>query len=198
MITITDTITITIITIAIVTISPGWNLHTYIRNGWEASSRVRCKIQVGDLFSTRFNCLPFLQNLRLQLSTPRPWGIVRSRRSGRAKIRFRLWYRPPSWFQPPPTRLLVPGPCNSAILWIEHPGAYLGTYSQVRMEVSCLLRVYLRACSGVCLRASWELSWEHTVEQARSAPSSAIVRVLESMPESMLQSFLRAYVGAYR
>jgi len=39
----------------------------------------------GDLLSPRSNCLRFLQNLRLQLSTPWPWGIVRSCRSGRAK-----------------------------------------------------------------------------------------------------------------
>jgi hypothetical protein len=70
MITITDTITIAIITIAIITISPGSNAHTYAHNPWEASSRFRWKILVGDLLSPRSNCLPFLQTLRLQLSTP--------------------------------------------------------------------------------------------------------------------------------
>ena len=48
----------------------------------------------------------------------------------------------------PATRLLVPGPCNLASLWIKHPGAYMEAYSQVR------LGVYFRVCSGVCLRAS--------------------------------------------
>jgi len=70
MITITDTITIAIITIVIITISPGPNTHTYIHNRWEEGSRFRWKIRVGDLLSPRSNCLPFLQNLRLQLSTP--------------------------------------------------------------------------------------------------------------------------------
>jgi len=37
--------------------------------------------------------------------------------------------------------LRVSGSCNSASLSIEHPGAYMGDYSQVRLEVSCLWRV---------------------------------------------------------
>ena len=95
MIIITDTITIAvitiaiiaiaIITIAIITISPGPNAHTYAHTPWEASSTFSWKIWVGDLLSPRSNCLPFLQNLRLQLSTPWLWGIVRFRLSGRAK-----------------------------------------------------------------------------------------------------------------
>jgi len=46
MITITDTIiiTIAIITIAIITISPRPNEHTYAHNEWKASSRFRWKI----------------------------------------------------------------------------------------------------------------------------------------------------------
>jgi len=39
MITITDTITI-----AVITISPSLNAHTYAHNPWEASSRFRWKI----------------------------------------------------------------------------------------------------------------------------------------------------------
>jgi len=80
---------------------------------------------------------------------------------------------------PPATCLPVPGTCNSASLWIEHPGAYMGAYSQVR------LGVYFKACSGVSLRASWELTWERTVKQAGSMASSAI------------GSVLRAYLGTY-
>jgi len=87
MITITDAIIITIIIIAIITIaiSPGLNAHTYAHNRWEAGSRYRWKIWVWDLLSPRSNCLPFLQNLRLQLSTPWSWGIVRFRLGGCAK-----------------------------------------------------------------------------------------------------------------
>jgi hypothetical protein len=82
MITITITITIANITIVNITIaniaiafitiaiSPGPNGHTYTQNRWSARSRSRWKICVGDLLSPRSNCLPFLQHLRLQLSTP--------------------------------------------------------------------------------------------------------------------------------
>jgi hypothetical protein len=80
MITITNTITIaviaiaiiniTIITIAIITISPGASAQTYAYNLWEASSRFCWKISVGVLLSPTSNCLPFLQNLRLELSAP--------------------------------------------------------------------------------------------------------------------------------
>jgi len=38
------TITIGIITIAIITISPGPNAHTYADNRWESSSRIYWKI----------------------------------------------------------------------------------------------------------------------------------------------------------
>jgi hypothetical protein len=78
-------ITIAIITIAIITISPGTDVQTYAHNPWEATCRVCWKISVPDHLSPRSNCLPFLPNLRLQLS--RPWlsGIVRSRSGGGAK-----------------------------------------------------------------------------------------------------------------
>jgi len=73
------------ITIAVITISQGPNAHTYAHNQWEAGNRFRWKIWVRDLLSPRSNCLPFLQNLRLQLSTPWLWVIEISRRSGRTK-----------------------------------------------------------------------------------------------------------------
>ena len=47
MITIANTMSISIgiaITIAIITISPGRNAHTYAHNRWEASSRFHWKI----------------------------------------------------------------------------------------------------------------------------------------------------------
>jgi len=52
---------------------------------------------------------------------------------------------PPHRHPPPASCLPVPGACNLASLWIEHTGAYMGAYSQVRLGVSCLLRVYLGA-----------------------------------------------------
>jgi len=59
---------------------------------------------------------------------------------------------------------------------------YLGAYSQAGWECFIECNWELRACSGVCLSASWELPWEHTVKLAGSVPSSAIGSVLESMP----------------
>jgi len=86
MITITITNTIAIdIAIAIISISPRLNAHTYTHNWWEAGTRFRWKIWVGDLLSLRSKYLPFLQNLWLQLSTPWLWGIVRFGRGGHAK-----------------------------------------------------------------------------------------------------------------
>jgi hypothetical protein len=71
MITITNTITSAIvIAIVIIFISLRPNAHTYAHNRWEAGTRFRWKIWVGDLLSPRSNCPPFLQNLKLQLSTP--------------------------------------------------------------------------------------------------------------------------------
>ena len=61
----------------------------------------------------------------------------------------------PTTRHPTPTTCLpVLGACNSGSLWIVHPGAYMGAYSQVRLGVSCLWRVYLGVYLGVCLRAS--------------------------------------------
>jgi hypothetical protein len=73
MIATTATISISIaitITIAIICIGPARNAQTYTHNRWEAGSRFRWKILVGDLFSPRSYCLLFLQNLKLHLSTP--------------------------------------------------------------------------------------------------------------------------------
>jgi len=71
-------------------------------------------------------------------------------------------------------RHLVLGTCHSASLWTEHLGAYMGAYSQARLGVHC------KACSAVCLRASWELTWKYTVKQAGSVLSSAIGSVLKA------------------
>ena len=72
------------------------------------------------------------------------WDLVAV---GTLKIRFKLWYRPTSWFRPPyaashpppatrhpppASRLPVPGACSSASLCTEHTGAYMGAYSLLR------------------------------------------------------------------
>ena len=139
-------------------------------------SRFHWKIGVGDLLSPRFNYLPFLQNVRLQLSTPGPWGIVRSCRGGFVKIQIETIILTDVMISATATYLLVPAGCNPASLWIEHLGAYIGAYSQVRSAVTWLWRVYLGACVGVfCERLSestvkqtgsviqckWECTWEH-------------------------------------
>jgi len=288
MITITDAITIAIITIAItiaiITISPGPSVPTYADNPWEASSRFHWKILVGDLLSPRFNCLPFLQNLGLQLSTPCLWGIVRFRLGGRAKDKVQTMistdlmisatvHRPSSVTHhmphatcqtlctirhPPHASLclasstqqvsgssmqqrtsehidkwdwecLPSGECTceqlGGILGCILRGvlgsvleAYLGVYSQVgwecdwerlesvlgsvqsnrlRVRHRVQLGVYLRACSGVLLRASRKHTWERTVQHDGSVPSSAIGSVLESMLGSVLENVLRADLGVY-
>jgi len=97
----------------------------------------------------------------------------------------------------PAIYILVPGACNSASLWIEHPETYMGAYSQVRLEVSCLWRVQWRACSRVYLRTSSELSWECIVKQDRTVASSAMGSVFESVLGSVFESVLRAYLEAY-
>jgi len=154
------------------TISPRPNARTYAQNRRETGCRFRWENWVGDLLSPRSSCPPFLQNLRLQLSTPWPWGIVRSYHGGRVKdkvqttistdvmISANIHHLPPvtrhtlhaarhppntARHMPPASCLSVPGICNSASLWIEHAGAYMGAYSQVRLGASSLLRVYLGA-----------------------------------------------------
>jgi len=92
MITITNTITIAItiaiaiaVAIAIISISLRPTAHTYGHNQWEVDTRFRSKIWIGDLLSPSSTCLPFLRNLRLQLSAPLPWSIMWSRLSGCSK-----------------------------------------------------------------------------------------------------------------
>jgi hypothetical protein len=104
---------------------------------------------------------------------------------------------PSSGIPSPAIRLLVPGACNSASLWIEHPEAYMQACSQVKLGVSCLWRVYWRACLGVYLRASGEHTWEHIVKQDGSVASSGIGSKFESILRSVLESVLRAYLEAY-
>jgi hypothetical protein len=76
----------------------------------------------------------------------------------------------PATRHPPP----ISGTCNSVSLWVKYPEAYMWTFSQVR------LGVHFKACSGVCLRASWELPWEQTVQQAGSVFSSPIESILKA------------------
>jgi len=86
MITITITNTITrAIARAIIPISPRPNVHSYSHNQGEEGSKFRREILVGDLLSPSSNSLIFLRNAGLPLSTPWPWGIVRSCHCGRAK-----------------------------------------------------------------------------------------------------------------
>jgi len=78
------------ITITIITISPRPNVDTAANNLWEAGSRLRWKIWVRDLHSPRSNYLSVLQKLRLQLSTPWAWGILKSCLGGHAKDMFQI------------------------------------------------------------------------------------------------------------
>jgi len=84
-ITVTNTIAIAIAIAIAISISPRLNAHTYAHNWWEAGTGFCWKIWVGDQLTSRLNCPPLLQNLRLRLSTPWPWGIMRSGRSVHAE-----------------------------------------------------------------------------------------------------------------
>jgi len=57
------------ITITIITIRPGLNAHTYTQYRLETGCRSHRANRVEDLLSPRSTCLPFLKNLRPQLST---------------------------------------------------------------------------------------------------------------------------------
>jgi len=85
----------------------------------------------------------------------------------------------------------------SASPWIESAGVFMEVYSQLRLGVSCLLRVDLATCSGVCLIASGELTSDRTVKQVGSVSSSAIGSVLDSALRSVLESVLGTYLGVY-
>jgi len=127
---------------------------------------------VRNLLSSKFNYQPFLQHIPLQLSTPWPWGIVRSCHGGRTNDKVQTtiltnirisanirclrrathctlpaaclpWIT--THYMPSGSHLPVPGVCNSASLWIEHAGAYMEACSQVRLRVSSTWSVYLGA-----------------------------------------------------
>ena len=163
MITIANTITIAV---AIFPISPRPNADTHTHNQWQADTRFRWKIWVGNLLSPRSNCLPFLWNLRLQLSTPWVWGILRYCHGGCTKDKVQTMistdvmisatiHCPPcaTHHTPHASHLPVPGLYNSASLRIEHAGAYMEPESSEIASVFPLasvlashLKVYL--CYG--------------------------------------------------
>ena len=76
--------TITII-FTIPTRSRGSKMFPYVWNQYQAGCRMCWVISVGEILSLRSNCLPFQKNMRLQLSTPRPWGMIRSCHGGCSK-----------------------------------------------------------------------------------------------------------------
>jgi len=185
MITITNTNTITIgigianaIAIAIVTISisPRRNAHTYAHNRWEASTRFRWIIWVGDLLSPSSNCLPFLRNRRLQLSTPWPWGIMRSWHGGRAKdkvqtmistdvmISATICHPPLATRHPPPSsRCLAPATQQvSGSSTLEHTWKHI-----VKWDWECTWG-RARECAwerlGSLLWAYSQVGWEFAIE----------------------------------
>jgi len=161
MITITNTITMTIITMAIITmaiitISPGPNALTWAQNRSEAGCCFCRKIWVGDLLSATSKCLPRLNDSRRQLSTLWQWGIMRSHHGGPAKdkvqtmISTNVMISTAATCLPPPTSQYLAPPTQqvSGSSTQEHRWEHI-------VKMSCLLRVYLGACLGVCLRASW-------------------------------------------
>jgi len=182
MITITDAITI-----AIITISPGPNAYTYAHNLGEAGSRFRWKIWFGDLLSPRSDCLLFLQNPMLQLLTSWPWGIVRSRRGGCTKNKVQTMIStdvmilgtatpfchppPASWCLAPATEQ-VPGSSTQEHTW-EHI---------VKSDWECL--------------ESSECTWERVRECARECASVPLESLLGSVQSSRLGVYHRVQLGS--
>jgi len=82
MITITNTIAIPI---AIISNSPRPNADISTHRWWDVGTSLRRKVSVWDLLVICSNCLPVQRNQRLELLTPRQWGIVRSWHGGRTK-----------------------------------------------------------------------------------------------------------------
>jgi len=173
MTTIADTITVAIPN-AIFPVSPGPNAHTYAYNRWEAGTRFRWKIWVSDLLSPRSNCLPFLRNLRLQLSTPSVSGILRSCRGGHAKDKVQ-------------TLILTDVMILAAIPHLPH-----GSW--------CLASATQSEVSGSSMQ---ERTWEHIVKwDFECLPSwectcEWLGGVLWCVLGGVLGSVLRAYLGVY-
>ena len=78
--------------------------------------------------------------------------------------------------------------CTSAYLECS-----LGSVSSTTMEVCHRgqLGVYMKACFGVCMRASWKIVWESIVKQGGSGSSSAIGSELECVLRSVLEGVLK-------
>jgi len=130
MITITDTvsiviitiaiitiaiITIAIITIAIITINPRRNMHTYTKTWCVAVRRFSWTIRIGVLLSPTSNFPLLLWKQRLRLSMAPPWGVVQRHHGGSAKNTFQtiiltdvMIFATPTCRLPPATRCMAP------------------------------------------------------------------------------------------
>jgi len=86
------------------------------------------------------------------------------------------------------THLPVPGACNSASVWIEHPGVYIGASSQVPLPLESVLG----SVFGSVLDSILGAYLGAIVTHAGRVPSSAIGSIFDSMPGSVLGSILGA------
>jgi len=175
------------IAIAIFPISLGPNAHTYAHNRWEVGTRFRWKIGVGDLLPPRSNCLPFLRNLRLQLSAPWPWSILRSCCGGHDKDKIQAMvlsdvmilatiFRPPSATHHMPhaarqplhnichlrhaSQLLAPATNASRCLRSATQQGFRSSMRERTLE-------HIGKWDWECL-PSWEHSWERIVKQGEN------------------------------
>jgi len=192
MITITDTITITNITMAFNTIvtRPGWDAHTYNNIRWERSSQFCWNIWIRDLLSPRSNCLLFLQNLRLKLSISRLWGIVRSHLCGYTRVMLQTIIS---------TEIMISATINHPqhtshytlpASWCLVPATQQHSGSSTQEHTW----EHIIKCDWKCL-ASWEYTCEHTAKQAWSMSFSAIGNILESKVASILKNILEGVLG---
>ena len=194
-ITIINTIAITIaIAIAIISISPRPNVHTCAHNWWEEDTRFRCKIWVGDMLTPRWNCLPLLRDLRLQLSTPWSWGIVRSCHGGRAKDKIEPMILTDLMISATIRRLPsathhMPHAARQTLPTIHHLPSASRCLASATQEFSGL---FMQECTLEYI-VKWDCeclpSWECTCEWLGG--------VLGCVLGGVLGSVLRAYLGAY-
>jgi len=118
------------------------------------------------------------------------WDLVAV---GTLKIRFRLWYRPTSWFWPPyATRHLPPTTRHSLpASWCLAPATQQVSGSSTQEHTW----EHIVKWDWECL-ASWECTWERRAKQARSVPSIAIRSVLQSMLGRVLENVLGGVLGS--
>jgi len=91
--------------------------------------------------------------------------------------------------------LPVPGACNAASLGIVYAWAYMGTFSPVRLEVYCLLSVYIASYRQVDWKFVIECIFGITLEHARECTCDHLKTLHMSVQTGRLLVYHRAQLG---